>query len=38
MNPIEADFVALDINDPLRRDIVNRIAIMLQQDLRTLWR
>jgi methyl coenzyme M reductase system, component A2 len=28
---IDADFVALDINDPLRRDIVKRIAIMLQR-------
>jgi methyl coenzyme M reductase system, component A2 len=27
----DADFVALDINDPLRRDIVKRIAIMLQR-------
>lgn len=27
----DADFVALDINDPLRRDIVRRIAIMLQR-------
>jgi methyl coenzyme M reductase system subunit A2 len=29
--PFDADFVALDINDPLRRDIVKRIAIMLQR-------
>ena len=28
---IDADFVALDINDPLRRDIVRRVAIMLQR-------
>ena len=27
----DADFVALDINDPLRRDIVRRVAIMLQR-------
>ena len=27
----DADFVAMDINDPLRRDIVRRIAIMLQR-------
>lgn len=27
----DADFVALGINDPLRRDIVRRIAIMLQR-------
>jgi methyl coenzyme M reductase system subunit A2 len=27
----DADFVSLDINDPLRRDIVRRIAIMLQR-------
>ena len=31
LKPFEADFVALDINDPLRRDIVRRIAIMLQR-------
>jgi len=31
LKPIDADFVTLDINDPLRRDIVNRIAIMLQR-------
>lgn len=31
LKPIAADFVALDINDPLRRDIVRRIAIMLQR-------
>lgn len=31
LKPIDADFVALDINDPLRRDIVRRIAIMLQR-------
>jgi len=31
LTPIDADFVTLDINDPLRRDIVNRIAIMLQR-------
>jgi methyl coenzyme M reductase system subunit A2 len=29
--PFEADFARLDINDPLRRDIVRRIAIMLQR-------
>ncbi len=29
--PFDADFVTLDINDPLRRDIVRRIAIMLQR-------
>ncbi|VVB71763.1 Trehalose/maltose import ATP-binding protein MalK [uncultured archaeon] len=29
--PFEADFAKLDINDPLRRDIVRRIAIMLQR-------
>jgi methyl coenzyme M reductase system subunit A2 len=28
---IDADFVALDTNDPLRRDIVRRVAIMLQR-------
>lgn len=28
---VDADFVALDINDPLRRDIVRRVAIMLQR-------
>ena len=28
---IDADFVALDVNDPLRRDIVRRVAIMLQR-------
>src|SRR5512146_2829415 len=27
----DADFAKLDINDPLRRDIVRRIAIMLQR-------
>jgi methyl coenzyme M reductase system subunit A2 len=27
----DADFVTIDINDPLRRDIVRRIAIMLQR-------
>lgn len=27
----DADFVAMDINDPLRRDIARRIAIMLQR-------
>ena len=27
----DADFVALDVNDPLRRDIVRRVAIMLQR-------
>jgi len=31
LKPFDADFVALDINDPLRRDIVRRIAIMLQR-------
>lgn len=31
LHPFDADFVALDINDPLRRDIVKRIAIMLQR-------
>ena len=28
---IDADFVTLDTNDPLRRDIVRRVAIMLQR-------
>ncbi|RXM03030.1 methyl coenzyme M reductase system, component A2, partial [Citrobacter sp. AAK_AS5] len=27
----KADFVTMDINDPLRRDIARRIAIMLQR-------
>jgi len=31
LKPFDADFVTLDINDPLRRDIVRRIAIMLQR-------
>jgi len=31
LEPEQADFVALDINNPLRRDIVKRIAIMLQR-------
>lgn len=31
LRPIEADFAALDINDPVRRDVVKRIAIMLQR-------
>lgn len=31
LKPFDADFAALDINDPLRRDIVRRIAIMLQR-------
>ena len=31
LEPIDADFVALDTNDPLRRDIVRRVAIMLQR-------
>jgi len=31
LDHIDADFVAMDINDPLRRDIVRRIAIMLQR-------
>ncbi|MCJ7445215.1 MAG: methyl coenzyme M reductase system, component A2 [Methanotrichaceae archaeon] len=29
--PIDVDFVSLNINDPLRRDVVRRIAIMLQR-------
>jgi methyl coenzyme M reductase system subunit A2 len=29
--PKDADFVTLDLNDPLRRDIARRIAIMLQR-------
>lgn len=31
LQPVDADFVTLDINDPLRRDIVRRVAIMLQR-------
>ncbi len=31
LEPKDADFVALDVNDPLRRDIVRRVAIMLQR-------
>ncbi len=31
LKPVDADFVALDINDSLRRDIAKRIAIMLQR-------
>ncbi len=31
LDHFDADFVAMDINDPLRRDIVRRIAIMLQR-------
>ncbi len=31
LKPFDADFAVLDINDPLRRDIVRRIAIMLQR-------
>jgi len=31
LRAVEADFVSLDINDPMRRDIVKRIAIMLQR-------
>lgn len=31
LEPFDADFVKLDLNDPLRRDIVRRIAIMLQR-------
>ena len=31
LEPFDADFVSLDINDPLRRDVVKRIAIMLQR-------
>ena len=31
LDPLDADFVALDINDMLRRDITRRIAIMLQR-------
>ena len=31
LTPFDADFAVLDINDPLRRDIVRRIAIMLQR-------
>jgi len=29
--PVDADFVTMGINDPIRRDIANRIAIMLQR-------
>jgi methyl coenzyme M reductase system subunit A2 len=31
LEPEQADFIALDLNNPLRRDIVRRIAIMLQR-------
>ena len=31
LEPEDADFVSLDINDPLRRDVVRRVAIMLQR-------
>jgi methyl coenzyme M reductase system, component A2 len=31
LEPIDVDFVSLNINDPLRRDVVRRIAIMLQR-------
>jgi methyl coenzyme M reductase system subunit A2 len=31
LEPVDADFVTLNINDPMRRDIVRRIAIMLQR-------
>jgi len=31
LEPKDADLVALDVNDPLRRDIVRRVAIMLQR-------
>jgi len=31
LEPSDADFAKLDTNDPLRRDIVRRIAIMLQR-------
>jgi methyl coenzyme M reductase system, component A2 len=31
LEPFDVDFVALDINDPLRKDVVRRIAIMLQR-------
>jgi len=31
LEAVDADFAKLDINDPLRRDIVRRIAIMLQR-------
>ncbi|MDM7913533.1 MAG: methyl coenzyme M reductase system, component A2 [Methanotrichaceae archaeon] len=31
LEPFDADFAKLDINDPLRRDVVRRIAIMLQR-------
>ncbi len=31
LEPFDADFAKLDINDPLRRDIARRIAIMLQR-------
>lgn len=31
LRAIEADFVSLDVNNPLRRDIAKRIAIMLQR-------
>jgi len=31
LEPFDADFAKLDVNDPLRRDITRRIAIMLQR-------
>jgi methyl coenzyme M reductase system subunit A2 len=31
LSPADADFVTLDINDPLRRDISRRVAIMIQR-------
>jgi methyl coenzyme M reductase system subunit A2 len=31
LEPFDADFAALDVNDPLRRDVARRIAIMLQR-------
>jgi methyl coenzyme M reductase system subunit A2 len=31
LEPTDVDFAALDINDPKRRDVVRRIAIMLQR-------
>src|SRR5512137_512884 len=31
LSPVDADFVTLDINDPLRRDISRRVAIMIQR-------
>jgi methyl coenzyme M reductase system subunit A2 len=31
LSPVDADFVSLGINDPLRRDIARRVAIMIQR-------